>query len=148
MTETPKPRMVLASFAAQCELKLRKNDHKTDWKDLPIEALFRKLKIEIEELEVAIKYEGAQESASECVDIANFAMMLWDRILWTPENTRVVQTPAEEEFITCGQWMQENALISNMYRRRHDPSGPVYYDNCPEARNRRLNILPAGAKVV
>ena len=70
----------LYEFSQQCEKKLRKNDHKTDWKLLPVEALLRKLEIELEELKVAIQYESSVEAMNECVDVANFALMLWDRL--------------------------------------------------------------------
>lgn len=81
MTETLTVlRKQLREFAEQCELKLKRNDHKSDWRDLPVEALVRKLEIELEEMKVAIQYEGPKEAMNECVDVANFAMMLWDRL--------------------------------------------------------------------
>jgi hypothetical protein len=73
-------RAQLYAFAQQCEKKLQKNDHKTEWVKLPVKALLEKLKIEVRELEVALEYEGPAESMNECVDVANFAMMLWDRL--------------------------------------------------------------------
>lgn len=73
-------RLPLIEFASQCEKKLRKNDHKSDWKLLPVEALIRKLEIELEEMKVAVQYEGSADAMNECVDVANFAMMLWDRL--------------------------------------------------------------------
>ncbi len=67
-------------FAHDMERKLQKNDHKTDWLKLPVEALLRKLEIELEELKVAVQYEGDVDAMDECVDVANFAMMLYDRL--------------------------------------------------------------------
>lgn len=71
----------VGDFAIAMELKLRKNDHKTGWRDLPIEALHRLMMLEVEEFKVALDFFGKDEVADELVDIANFAMMLRDRIL-------------------------------------------------------------------
>lgn len=76
----PTMRKELATFAEAMEAKMQKNDHKTDWKTLPIEALFQKLLIEIEEFKVAQKYESVSEAQNELVDVANFCMMLFDRL--------------------------------------------------------------------
>lgn len=70
----------LKLFADDMERKLQKNDHKTGWLTLPVEALLRKLEIELEELKVAVQFEGDVDAMDECVDVANFAMMLYDRI--------------------------------------------------------------------
>lgn len=73
-------REALRRFCDQMELKLRKNDHKTGWRDLPIEALFELMMLEISEFKLAIRYLTVREALKELPDIANFAMMLWDRI--------------------------------------------------------------------
>lgn len=70
----------LLAFAEQMEKKLRKNDHKRGWREQPIEALFRLLKIEVQEFEVADEFFTVAEARNELVDIANFAMMLHDRL--------------------------------------------------------------------
>jgi hypothetical protein len=62
------------------EVKLAKNDHKTDWKDLPVEALFRMLMIEIEEFKLAHEYLPISEAQNELVDVANFCLILHDRL--------------------------------------------------------------------
>jgi hypothetical protein len=62
------------------EVKLAKNDHKTDWKDLPVEALFRMLMIEIEEFKLAHEYLPIAEAQNELVDVANFCLILHDRL--------------------------------------------------------------------
>jgi hypothetical protein len=62
------------------EAKLAKNDHKTDWKDLPVEALFRMLMIEIEEFKLAHEYLPISEAQNELVDVANFCLILHDRL--------------------------------------------------------------------
>lgn len=74
------PRPVLASFAERMEEKLRKNEHKKGWRELPVEALFRLLEIEIEEYKVAAEFFSKEDARSELVDISNFCMMLWDRL--------------------------------------------------------------------
>lgn len=79
-SSTPDPRPALRRFAGLMEIKLRKNDHKTGWRELPPEALLKKLEIELEEFRVAYQYESRAEAVMELVDIANFAMMLADRI--------------------------------------------------------------------
>lgn len=73
-------RPVLSDFAELMEAKLAKNDHKTSWAQLPIEALFRLLMLEIEEFRVAHEFLGVDEARKELVDIANFCMILHDRL--------------------------------------------------------------------
>lgn len=70
----------LAEFVLLMEHKLRKNDHKTGWRHLPIEALRRLMMLEVEEYNVAREFFGLEEARKELVDIANFAMMLHDRL--------------------------------------------------------------------
>lgn len=60
--------------------KLDKNSHKTGWRNLPPEALKRYLEIEIQEFDVAFKYESTEVAQKELVDIANYAFILWDRL--------------------------------------------------------------------
>lgn len=73
-------RPVLKDFADLMELKLAKNDHKTSWRELPVEALFRLLMLEIEEFKVAHEFLGHVEARKELVDIANFCLILHDRL--------------------------------------------------------------------
>jgi len=73
-------RPVLQLFADAMEAKLKKNDHKSGWRNLPIEALFKLLMIEIEEFKVANEFFEADAARKELVDIANFCMMLHDRL--------------------------------------------------------------------
>lgn len=70
----------VAEFAMAMELKLRKNDHKTGWRDQPIEAHIKLLRIEMMELDVALDHLGDEEAMRECVDIANFAMIIRDKL--------------------------------------------------------------------
>lgn len=70
----------LQSFVLGAIDKLDRHNHKTSWRDLPLEALFRKLEIEVQELAVSLKYETPQEAQSECQDCLNFAFFLHDRL--------------------------------------------------------------------
>lgn len=76
-------------FAEQMELKLRLNDHKGGWVDCDTEYLLSRLKDEYVELEEALNIScphcGRRMSPgnitnvlSECLDIANFALMIAD----------------------------------------------------------------------
>jgi hypothetical protein len=78
--KTQRIRETVATFSEAMAAKLHKNDHKTGWRDLPIEALFRQLMIEIEEFKVAKEFFSHKEARDELVDIANFALMLHDRL--------------------------------------------------------------------
>lgn len=71
----------VTEFAAAMELKLRKNDHKTGWHDQPIEAHIKLLRIEMMELDVALDHLGDEVAAKECVDVANFALIIRDKLL-------------------------------------------------------------------
>jgi len=73
-------RPTVAAFAVAMEAKLRKNDHKTAWRDLPVEALFRQLLIELEEFKVADEFLNVSEARKELVDLANFCLILHDRL--------------------------------------------------------------------
>jgi hypothetical protein len=84
-------------FAQAMEEKLKKNDHKTHWRELPIEALRRLMLLEVQEFEVAREFFGKAETANELVDIANFAMMLRDRILTEP-TPRCIENIVREYF--------------------------------------------------
>lgn len=70
----------LRAFAVEMEWKLRKNDHKKGWRDLPIEALQRLFQLEYEEFKVAMDYFGPGAARKESIDCANFMMMIWDRL--------------------------------------------------------------------
>lgn len=73
-------RTPLLTFACLMEQKLRKNDHKTGWRHLPVEALLRLMLLELEEFKVADEFFCVEEAQHELVDVANFAMMLHDRL--------------------------------------------------------------------
>jgi len=73
-------REALTKFTEAMEMKLRRNDHKTSWRDLPIEALVRLLILELEEFKVADEFLAVKDARRECVDVANFALIVWDRL--------------------------------------------------------------------
>lgn len=73
-------RSEVADFAVAMEQKLRKKDDKTHWRERPVEALKRLMLLEIEEFKVAHEFFGPDEAMDELRDIANYAMILWDRI--------------------------------------------------------------------
>lgn len=70
----------VAEFAVAMEQKLRKKDGKTHWRERPIEALKRLMLLEVEEFKVAHEFFGPDEAMDELRDIANYALILWDRI--------------------------------------------------------------------
>ena len=80
-------------FSREMELKLRENDHKPGWDKMNYGRLMERLDEECKEAEEAIKNflanlmmeEGAPGAAAEAAiqelaDVANFAMMMADRI--------------------------------------------------------------------
>lgn len=150
-------RSQLAEFAEQCELKLKKNDHKTDWRKLPIEALVRKLEIELEEFKVALQYEGHEDAMRELCDISNFCMMCWDRLRQPAPGSYVpvdpahpfpvsfsptaidpdphrsktpIETPgivSEERWSRHGTWMDGNREVAKMYKLERPGEGSMLY---------------------
>ncbi len=74
-------RREVAEFSLEMEMKLRKNDHKTGWHDQPIEAHIKLLRIEMMELDVALDHLGDEAAAKECIDVANFSLIIWDKLL-------------------------------------------------------------------
>lgn len=73
-------RSALETFANAMEIKLRKNDHKQNWREKPIEALVALMLLEVREFEVAFEHFTAGEAKLETPDIANFAMIVFDRL--------------------------------------------------------------------
>lgn len=90
-------REALAEFALAMEGKLRKNDHKTGWSRQPIEAHIKLLKIELMEFDVALEFLGDEEAANECVDIANFAMIIRDKLLARIATKRVLEQASAQK---------------------------------------------------
>lgn len=101
------PRKELSDFAGQMERKLRANDHKGGWQDMPLSLLIHLARKEIVELEAKIQ-QGAPaiEAIEEAADAANFLMMVADqrasgRGLEYCGACRVVHTRYGEEFANC-----------------------------------------------
>jgi NTP pyrophosphatase (non-canonical NTP hydrolase) len=69
-------------FAEAMEAKLRKNDHKKHYKNDTVGELLYKLYEEVDELNDAIHYGSLSPGVDirdEAVDVANFAMMIWNK---------------------------------------------------------------------
>lgn len=71
-------RTELLRFAESMEIKLKQNDFKEAWGLCAISYLFGQLKEEVHELHVAINDGDVQKIIDECVDVANYAMMIAD----------------------------------------------------------------------
>lgn len=78
--DTLKPRNILQRFVDEMETVLRKHDHKQGWRGDPLPMLVRKLKLELAEFEVAYDFERADDARRELVDLANFCLIVWDRM--------------------------------------------------------------------
>jgi hypothetical protein len=70
-----KLRPAVAEFAAQLEEKLRKNDDKGGWEICSFQYLIKRLEQEVEELKGA---ETTWLTNGEAIDVAAFAMMIWE----------------------------------------------------------------------
>lgn len=73
-------RVPVKVFSDEMEKVLRRHEHKTTWREKPVEALFKLLRLEVEEASVALDHFSAAEARHEMIDIANFACILYDRL--------------------------------------------------------------------
>ena len=82
-------RRSVKDFANNMELVLQSNNNKTGWHNLGILALYNHIRLELDELRIAIHeaFTGGQASdeqlkniAKEACDVANFAMMISDNL--------------------------------------------------------------------
>jgi NTP pyrophosphatase (non-canonical NTP hydrolase) len=71
-------RTEVARFALAMEAKLRANDHKRPWRYCPLQYLSMRLTQERRELVDAIA--ARKDVIGECADVANFAMMIADKV--------------------------------------------------------------------
>jgi len=69
-------RLEIRELAHAMEVKMRKNDHKGGWEDMDVGELIERLLQEVGELTKALIAEGSDHVRDECVDVANFAMMI------------------------------------------------------------------------
>lgn len=69
-------------FAEQMEEKLRQNDYKGGWDKCSMQYLTMRLTQERKELNKLLKKKNksSEDITKECVDIANFAMMIADNL--------------------------------------------------------------------
>lgn len=67
-------------FAKEMDRKLQENSQKGGWEDCDESYLIERLRQEVDELEEAINEKEVHEIKSECADVANFAMMIWDNL--------------------------------------------------------------------
>lgn len=75
-----KIRPEVAWFAGRMEQKLRNNDHKGGWQKDTLDALFKRVLEEVEELRGVVKSRKSAHIIDEAADVANFCMMLADRV--------------------------------------------------------------------
>jgi hypothetical protein len=91
MSEQIQPRPSVMAFARAMELTLRKHDAKkggqANWRKDDAFDLYDQLCKEVDELSDAFEFEGNAEIVKEAIDVANFAMMIWDTTLLLPEAT-------------------------------------------------------------
>jgi hypothetical protein len=89
-------REALQRFANEMETVLRRHDHKTSWRERPIEALVRLLFLELEEFKVALEFFETKDARKELIDCANFCLIVWDRLGLLDQNRNTTeQTRAE-----------------------------------------------------
>ncbi len=82
-----KVRKSIRLFAKDMERKLEENGHKRCWEGTNLLVLKDLMMAEMEELEDEILLEGSGEDiAMECADIANYCMMIADRVKYRAKN--------------------------------------------------------------
>jgi len=79
-------REALTKFTEAMEMKLRRNEHKSNWREKPIEALIALMLLEVREFLVAAEFFSIGEARPELVDISNFALICWDRMSMLDQN--------------------------------------------------------------
>lgn len=73
-------RKVVQDFAIQMELTLQDNDHKGGWEDMADEEIIARILQETSEVITDKACITGNSPEREAIDVANFAMMLWDNI--------------------------------------------------------------------
>ena len=76
-------RKEVEQFTEAMEERLKENDHKHHWSNYTPQQMFDRLEQEVDELRWAFSNESKRH---ECVDVANFAMMIWDLLADTQES--------------------------------------------------------------
>ena len=75
-------RSSVETFATKMEEKLVENDSKSGWKNKKTSVLWLQNRLKEEMSKLKIHYEDSDpaEIKKDCIDIANYAMMMFDRI--------------------------------------------------------------------
>lgn len=82
-------REALRAFVDHMEIKLKRNEHKANWREKPIEALVALMMLEVREFEVALEHFTVEEAKLELPDLSNFAMMIFDRLGMLDQNKNI-----------------------------------------------------------
>ena len=131
------PRKEVKAFAAMMEYKLKKNDHKGNFENTDVDVLLKRLKEEVDELEIAIKSESYFEVMLEAADVANFACI----IVWNILRNQVIgQTP--KEYFVEKIWEESKVppCDCNTKHHTHECAIRVYYrQNCTCSAHGELN---------
>jgi len=75
----------LASFANYMEAVLKENDYKNGWGSETLADLFCCLQTQVDDLGLAMPMGQTHLIRKECADVANFAMMIYDKITAAPD---------------------------------------------------------------
>jgi hypothetical protein len=92
------PRPVVLWFAEHMDRVLRRNDHKGGWQSMSLGDLRDRLRQECIELEMALDAKPDSVALDEAVDVANFAMMIADRL---SDGQQSPPPAGKEECFTC-----------------------------------------------
>jgi len=71
-------RTEVREFACEMEHILKENDWKEHWQNFSVEEMFESVCVEVEELKDAIELGSYDSAEAEAIDVANYAMMVWD----------------------------------------------------------------------
>lgn len=86
------------AFATLMEAKLRKNDHKKHWSTCDIDYLEERLEDEVDELKLAVRERTSEVVAREAADVANYAMMIADKLGGLP-SARVLDEDVRQDVV-------------------------------------------------
>ena len=151
-------RVEVEMFLSAMAHKLHQNRHKGKWEDLSLGRAVALLEEEMKELKEAIARDSPVEILMECADVANFALIIASirlrelgaalapgRVAGSRADSPVdpefdpVQAFGPDDFKSHGVWMEGNRRVSRMWS---GPGGKMYYENVPEARDKKLPIYP------
>jgi NTP pyrophosphatase (non-canonical NTP hydrolase) len=78
VSREPEERTLVHKLEKRMLHKLRKNQHKSHWREEPVDWLLMRLKEEVAELEQAVMCEPGESIWNEAADVANIAAMVAD----------------------------------------------------------------------